>query len=404
MSSRKAPKMGTRRKAPPKGVQTQSETSRRDTAPRVLHCHSTFAAGGKELRAVQLMNAFGSSLRHSVVSAMPDQMAAREHIDRRVPVDFLKNFPTLTGLPSPGRLVALAKAMKPYDLILTYNWGAMDAVMAHTVFAQNMGLPPLIHHEDGFNEDEADELKTRRNWYRRIALGKASGLVVPSRQLEKIALDVWQQPRGRVLRFPNGIDTKAFARKPDPTALRVIKRKDEFWVGTLAGLRKVKRLDQLVRAFSVLPDNWQLVLLGEGPEREAIREVADHLDISHRVHMPGAIADPARVIGLFDVFALSSASEQFPLSVVEAMAAGLPVVAPEVGDVKEMVAEPNRDFIVKAGDMDALGAVLAHLAHDPALRRNLGEANQIRARELYDQSDMIERYRTLYSSAMGRDF
>jgi glycosyltransferase involved in cell wall biosynthesis len=388
--------MGVKRKAP--------AAPKPDTAPRVLHLHSTFAAGGKELRCVQLMNAFGPALRHSVVSAMPEQMAAREHIKRGVKVDFPKNFPSLTGFPSPGRLVALAKAMKPYDLVLTYNWGAMDAVMAHTVFAQNMGLPPLVHHEDGFNEDEASELKTRRNWYRRIAMGKSSGLVVPSKRLERIALDTWQQPRGRVLRFANGIDTETFAQTPDPTALRVLKRKDEFWVGTLAGLRKVKQLDQLVRAFSILPDNWQLVLIGEGPEREAIREVANHLEVSHRVHMPGAISDPARVIGLFDIFALSSASEQFPISVVEAMAAGLPVVAPDVGDIKDMVAQPNRTLITKPGNIEEMGAVLAHLAQDPALRRELGEANQQRAREMYDETQMVANYRKLYSSAMGREF
>lgn len=396
MSSRSAPKMGTKRKSP-----TAVEPA---AAPRVLHCHSTFAAGGKELRAVQLMNAFGRSLRHSVVSAMPDEMGAREHISRQLKVEYPKNFPPLTGFPSPGRLVALAKAMKPYDLVLTYNWGAMDVVMAHTVFAQNMGLPPLIHHEDGFNEDEADELKTRRNWYRRIGLGKASGLVVPSKRLEKIALDVWQQPRGRVLRFPNGIDTKAFGKAPDPSALRVIKRKDEFWVGALAGLRKVKQLDQLVRAMSVLPENWHLVLIGEGPERENIREVANHLEVSHRVHMPGAIADPSRVIGLFDIFALSSASEQFPLSVVEAMAAGLPVVAPDVGDIKDMVAEPNRAMIAKPGDINALSAALAHLAKDEPLRQEIGAANRQKARDMFDQEAMIARYRALYSSAMGREF
>ena len=398
MSSPKAPKFGARtRKAPTSGAAP-------DTAPRILHCHSTFAAGGKELRCVQLMNAFGPALRHSVVSAMPDEMAAREHIKRGIKVDFPKNFPSMSGFPSPGRLVALAKAMKPYDLVLTYNWGAMDMVMAHTVFAQNMGLPPLIHHEDGFNEDETDGLKTRRNWYRRIALGRSSGLVVPSRQLERIALDVWQQPRGRVMRFPNGIDTQAFARRPDPNGLRVRKREGEFWVGTLAGFRKVKQLDQLVRAFSVLPENWQLVLLGEGPEREAIGEVAETLDISHRVHLPGAVADPARVIGLFDIFALSSASEQFPISVVEAMAAGLPVAAPTVGDISEIVAEVNREFLTKPGDIGGLGAAIERLASDPALRQLVGDANQHRARSQFDQSSMIENYRKLYSSAMGREF
>ena len=297
----------------------------RDGAPRVLHLHSTFSAGGKELRCVQLINAFGSKLSHAIVSADPNAYGAAEHIAKGRDVIYPRNFPSLSGKPLPKRLRALASAMKQYDLILTYNWGAMDAVMAHTLFKDAMGLPPLIHHEDGFNEDEQDRLKSSRNWYRRIALGKANGLVVPSEVLEGIALQTWQQPIGRVKHIPNGIDTKGFVAKPRPDALRgVIKHEGEKWVGSLAGLRAVKNQTALVRAVARLPEEWHLVIVGDGPERDAIRDAAEAADIAHRVHLPGFVAKPKTFLGLFDIFALSSRSEQFPLSVVEAMAAGLP--------------------------------------------------------------------------------
>ncbi|TFW69588.1 glycosyltransferase, partial [Escherichia coli] len=157
-------------------------------------------------------------------------------------------------------------------------------------------------------------LKPMRNWYRKIALGRANGLVVPSETLEGIALQVWEQPIGRVKHIPNGIDTKAFAKRPKPDALRgVVKRKGEFWVGTLAGLRPVKNLPRLVRAVRDLPEDWHLVIVGEGPERDAIRAEADEYNIGHRVHLPGFASDPERYIGLFDIFALSSDSEQFPI-------------------------------------------------------------------------------------------
>src|SRR5690606_31501226 len=140
-----------------------------------------------------------------------------------------------------GRLRRIAAAMAGYDLILTYNWGAMDAVMAHTLYADVHKLGPLIHHEDGFNEDEAKRLKLRRNWYRRIALGRSAALVVPSRRLEAVALDAWAQPPHRIHRIVNGIPTAAFAKKPRAAALPgLIKRKGEFWVGSLGGLRQVK--------------------------------------------------------------------------------------------------------------------------------------------------------------------
>lgn len=369
---------------------------------RILHCHSTFAAGGKEVRSVALMNAFGADAEHTVVSAEPEAMAARALLSPSLKVRFPTDFPSLTGKPTPWRLVTLAEAMQPFDLICTYNWGAMDAAMAHGVFAGSLRLPPLIHHEDGFNEDEAERLKPMRNIYRRAALRNAHKLVVPSRQLEDIALKVWQQPTAKIARIANGIDTAAFAAAPDPAALRVIKRPGERWVGTLAGLRAVKQLPLLVEAMQALGEEWHLVIAGEGPERETIRARAAQLELSHRVHLAGAIAAPARIIGLFDIFALSSRSEQFPLSVVEAMAAGLPVAAPDVGDIRAMLAPENRPYVAVPQDAAALGQMLAELAGDDALRGAIGAANRTRARAEYSADTMVARYRALYWGAAGR--
>lgn len=371
--------------------------------PHILHLQSTFAPGGKELRTVQLINAFGKNARHTIISAEPDRLGAADRIAKSVDIRLQPEFPSLKGRPTPGRLQKLAKAMRGYDLVCTYNWGAMDAVMAHTLFKDLHGLPPLIHHEDGFDESEAKKLKTSRTWYRRIALGRAAGLVVPSERLEEIALVDWQQPLGRVKRIPNGIDTKAFAMRPKKDALRLIKHPGEYWVGTLAGLRTVKNLPRLVRVFSQLADNWQLVILGEGEARDAILAEADRLQINHRVHLPGAVDVPARVIGLFDIFALSSDSEQFPLSVVEAMAAGIPVIAPAVGDIAGMVSEANSEFIAPPGDEEELGMALVQLAVSKELRREVGEANRAKAVAEFDEARMVATYRRLYSSAMRID-
>ncbi len=370
---------------------------------RILHLHSTFSAGGKELRAARLINRFGPGVEHAIVSAQAGALGAAAAIDKSIPVAFPADFPALTGYPTPGRLQAIARAMRRFDLVLTYNWGAMDGVMAHTLFGQALSLPPLVHHEDGFNQDEVVRLKWSRNWYRRIALGRASALVVPSRRLETIALDVWQQPAARVKRIANGIETAAYGRKPARDALpRLIKKPGELWLGTLAGLRPVKNLPMLVRAFCDLPDKWQLVILGEGPERDAIRAEALRLDIAHRVHLPGFAASPAKVIGLFDLYALSSDSEQFPISVAEAMAAGLAVATPDVGDVASMVAEENRPFVTPPGDEAALAQAIATLARDAALRKSLGKANRARARAEFDDKAMLAAYRAVYAQALGQ--
>jgi glycosyltransferase involved in cell wall biosynthesis len=368
---------------------------------RILHLHSSFDAGGKELRCVRLVNAFGVEFEHAIVSGDPARRSAAAMLDSRVRVRWPK-FPPLAGKPWPARLKRLAAAMAGYDLICTYNWGAMDAAFAHTLFADVYKLAPLVHHEDGFNEDEAGGLKAGRNFYRRIALGRCAAIVVPSRTLERIALETWDQPRSKVRLIPNGIDTAALARPQKRDALpRVVKQKGELWVGTLAGLRKVKNLPSLVRAFRGLPEPWQLVIAGEGPERAAIFAEAEASGIEHRVHLPGFVADPAKAAGLFDIFALSSVSEQFPISVVEAMAAGLPVAAPRVGDIAAMVASENGPWLSAPGDEAALAQAIHALAADPVLRRRVGEANRAKARTEYDAARMVERYGALYRGLIG---
>ncbi|MFM7404433.1 MAG: glycosyltransferase [Erythrobacter sp.] len=371
--------------------------------PRVLHCHSTFSAGGKEVRCVRLMNVWGARLQHTIVSAEPGAMAAAALIAPDVPVDYPARFPALTGMPTPTRLASLARAMQPFDLVCTYNWGGMDVVMAHRLFARAYGLPPLVHHEDGFNEDEAQRLNPGRNLYRRLGLGRAARLIVPSTGLEATARTVWHQPAARFSRIPNGIDTAAFADPPDPGALPIRKSAGSFWVGTLAGLRPVKRLPDLVAAFASLPDEWHLVICGEGPEHGTIRAAAAAHGIAARVHLPGNV-DPARTVGLLDIFALSLASEQFPLSVVEAMAAGLPVAAPDVGDIAAIVSEPNRAFVAPPGDSRALTEALVRLAADPALRAAIGATNQARARAEFDSASRLAADEAVYAQAMGRTF
>lgn len=387
-------------KGPPRraGKQDVRQASR---VPHILHIHSTFSPGGKELRCVQLINAFGAKARHTIVSAEPDQLGAAKRIRQGIAVTLQPDFPALKGLPTPGRLQKLAKAMRGYDLVLTYNWGAMDAVMAHTLFSEAFDLPKLIHHEDGFDESELVKRKQRRTWFRRIALGKSSGLVVPSSVLEEIALVEWQQPLGRVKRIPNGIDTGAFAAKPKTDAIpRLLKRPGEKWVGTLAGLRPVKNIPRLVRAFAAMPNDWHLIVCGEGPDRARIEAEIDRLELNDRVHLPGAVDDPAKVVGLFDIFALSSDSEQFPLSVVEAMAAGRAVVAPKVGDIADIVAEENRAYLADTPSEEAIASELVALSDDAKLRDTVGKANRAKARAQFDADKMIATYRRLYSSAM----
>jgi glycosyltransferase involved in cell wall biosynthesis len=367
----------------------------------ILHLHSTFNLGGKEARSVQLMNAFGDKARHTIVSAMPDQLSARDAIAKGIKYEIAQDPPPLTGRPSIKRYEAIARFMRRFDLVLTYNWGAIDGVMAARIFGK--GLPPIVHHEDGFNADEAIRLNVMRNTYRRFALPAANALVVPSGKLHAIAKKHWGQPEARLRYIANGIKTELYDRKPDPGAIPGFEKKPgEVVIGTIAGLREVKDLPRLVRSAAGMHSRVRLVIVGEGPEREAIRQSAELMAMEDKVLLPGFLPDPHRYIGLFDIFALSSRSEQAPIAVIEAMAAGLPVVAPWVGDITTMVDPENAPYLTPHRIETLFRDRLEALAKDPAARKRVGEANRKRARALFGEKDMVAAYARLYGEAMGR--
>src|SRR3990167_5956372 len=141
--------------------------------PRILHCLAHDCGEAARLCAT-LIGALGPGLEHSVVLATPSHgESLHAAVKAQVPADF----PAIGGTPTPGKLHKLAQALAAYDLVLTHDYGALNVAMAQTAFSQMIRLPPLIHHEYGFGEGVARELSWRRNWYRRIALGRASGLV-----------------------------------------------------------------------------------------------------------------------------------------------------------------------------------------------------------------------------------
>lgn len=368
---------------------------------RILHLHSSFDLGGKEARSIRLMKAWGDRARHTIVSGVEGALGARASIPAGIAYEIAQDPPPLTGGPSVARFEAIAKFMRPFDLVLTYNWGAIDGVMAARAFPKI--TPPVIHHEDGFNADEADGLKVKRNVYRRVALPAARALVVPSVTLETIALNIWKQPRDRVHRIANGIATALYAKPPRHEAIPGLVRKpDEVVIGALAGLRAVKDLPMLVRAVGGLAGRIRLVIVGEGPARAAIEGAALAMGLDDRLVMPGFLPEPHRYVGLFDIMALSSLSEQFPIAVIEGMAAGLPIASTLVGDVADMIAPENRPYVAPLHNEVFLRDALQPLVGHAAGRRHLGQLNQVRARAEYDEGAMIGRYRTLYETALER--
>jgi glycosyltransferase involved in cell wall biosynthesis len=203
--------------------------------------------------------------------------------------------------------------------------------------------------------------------------------------------------------IPNGVDYPEPARLPEREAAR---RKlglptDGVWVGTVARFDPVKRLDVLLAALVAL-DDVRAVIVGYGPEEPRLKEMAKDLGLSDRVWFVGYRQDVWPWLAACDVFALSSDWEGMSNAVLEAMGAGLPVVATAVGGTPDVVVDGVTGLLVPRGDSGALAAALARLVREDGLRCRLGAAGQERAWSSFSAQQMIERTHALYTELVAR--
>ncbi len=142
--------------------------------------------------------------------------------------------------------------------------------------------------------------------------------------------------------------------------------------------------------------DWRLAIAGRGEETDALEALARGQGIADRVHLLGFRPDVPDLLSAADVFAMPSHSEGLPLALVEAMGAGLPVIASAVGGIPEVVRTETDGILVPPRDPSALGDALVRVMSDAVLRRTLGDAARARVQREYAVSTMAERYEALY--------
>ncbi len=362
-----------------------------EAAQTVLSVFSTFAFGGPQVRFTAIANRFAERYRHLIV-AMDGDVAMRERLAPGLAV----SFPTVeitkgATLANRRRFRIALRAWRP-DVLVTYNWGAIEWAMADLP-----RLCPHVHIEDGFGPEEQHGQLRRRVLTRRVVLARST-LVVPSRTLERIATGIWRLSRRRLHYIPNGIDLGRFPPQRD-AAVQARFPGDGPVIGTVAALRAEKNLSRLLRAFARASADTpcRLVVVGDGPERLDLERLAAELGVAGRVHFTGQIPDPASLFAGFDIFALSSDTEQMPISVIEAMAAALPVASTDVGDVRLMLTPENQGFMTPLDDA-ALAGALTGLLREPDLRARIGLANRARAARDYEQETMFQAYAALFDA------
>jgi glycosyltransferase involved in cell wall biosynthesis/O-antigen/teichoic acid export membrane protein len=198
-------------------------------------------------------------------------------------------------------------------------------------------------------------------------------------------------PEGSLLTIPNGVPD-------DPRTIRDSSPSENPVIGMISRIDGQKGVELLVQALTSLPGTVAVVV-GEGPALAQVRQLAERLGVSERLHTPGFELDARLRLRDFDIFVLPSRMEALPLSILEAMLARLPVVASDVGSVSEAVLEGETGLLFPSGDLDALVAALSRLLADSALRQQMGSRAREIALERFCAPAMAHSYEEIYRQA-----
>ncbi len=263
---------------------------------------------------------------------------------------------------------------------------------------------PILFTEHG--RHQPDYPRRKRMVFNRLMLRRRDRVVAVGEAVRQALIVNEGIPPQRIEVVYNGIETERYAGRPGER--EEVRRElglapDQLVVFLVARLDYLKDHATAVRALARVVREVpaaRLFLVGEGPEEPAIRAQVEQLGLHDSVRLLGLRKDVARLLQGADVFLLSSISEGIPLTVIEAMCAGLPVVCTRVGGTAEVVEDGRTGILTPSGDDGAIAAAILRLQGEPDLRRRMGERGRERARELFAEEMMVRRYEVLYEEML----
>ncbi|TWU29154.1 glycosyltransferase [Novipirellula artificiosorum] len=273
------------------------------------------------------------------------------------------------------------------------------------------GGPPILFTEHG--RSFPDYRRSKRVFANKVLLRRCDHIVAVGKQVKQALIDNEGISANRIEVIYNGIDINAFRHSP---GVRAEVRQElgisdaDIAVFQVARLNALKDHGTAVRTWARLTDcpTVRLFLVGDGEERPSIERLIDKLGLHRSITLLGTRNDVPRLINAADMFLMTSVSEGIPLTLIEAMANGVPCVSTDAGGIAEVVLDGVTGLLSPAGDDAAIAASVMRLAKDADLRKRMGEQGCERAETLFSDSTMHAAYQGLYrqmsSSGTRREF
>lgn len=370
--------------------------------PLVVHLVYSLDVGGLETLLVDCINRMPpEKYRHAVVCLTRYTDFAARITQPGVEL-FALNKPPGNGLQVHVDFWKLMRKLAP-SILHTYNLAAME----YNFTAACAGIPVRVHAEHGREASDPHGLNKKHNFLRRRLAPFIDRYIPVSDDLQRWLDQVVGIPKAKNLLIKNGVDTTRFQPRADAVTAAPW-RPDDIVIGAVARVQEVKNHRSLVAAFALvrerlphLRERLRLSILGDGPLLGAIKTQVQEAALQDVVWLPGARADVAELLHGFDIFALPSLAEGTPVSLLEAMACGLPTVCSRVGGIPEVVTDGMHGTLVPV-EVEALADALARYVQDPALASRHGAAARARIEEKYSMAAMLGAYCALYDSLLAR--
>ncbi len=224
--------------------------------------------------------------------------------------------------------------------------------------------------------------------------------IVLSEKEKMVALKNKIGGKNQISIIPNGIQKIDFLEKNEARK-KINLDTNDFVIGTIANLYKTKGLNILIEAIKILKTknlkvNFKTVIIGEGPERKKLEEKIKTHHLENEIMLAGFIQDASKYLQAFDIFVLSSLKEGFPFSILEALSAGLPIIATKVGANPEIITDKINGLLVDPAKPEKLAEAISSLILDEKLRTQLRQA-ALNISTKYGLQKMLESTKELYN-------
>ena len=366
---------------------------------KILHLISSLGLFGAENIALTLGEKIQGGGYESVIGALQHSGHPKAEIVIKAEERGIKTF----SLKCDGRFdIGAIFRLKKYlveakvDILHTHNYKS-DMIGACAAFLAKV---PVIATAHGFT-DVTHSVSFYEKLDRLVLRAFFSKVIVVTGEMLK------NFPEGKKEVIANGVDIDQFSRdaqKREALRKNYQIKDNEILIGTVGRLSREKNQRMLLEALYPLmrdDDAIRVMVVGDGPKAEELKQFATARHLEDRIIFTGNMRDTVSVYSALDIFVLSSLTEGVPLTILEAMASKLPVVATRVGGIPEMINDDKTGLLVDARDVCALRAKITNLIKNPGKRQQLAESASRFVKTNYSLKRMCAAYREVYKEVLN---